>query len=139
MGYYCEYVLTASGILKLFQMLTGAGIIYVLRLGCLGIGCFLYMRLDARILFLASIVFFCTSFLILVCGIVGALEIPGSMVYRINYILATLIYAPASIAYLHIERREGVYTQGPIAGNLGVLNSLLFLADAVMAYHPRVV
>ncbi|XP_077535542.1 uncharacterized protein LOC144147309 [Haemaphysalis longicornis] len=139
MGCYCEYVLTASGILKLFQMVTGAGIVFLLSEGRLDVECFLSMRLDALILFLASILFFFNSFLILICVIVGALEIPGSMVYRMNYFWATFIHVPASIAYLCIETRVGIYVQGSIAGALGILNSLLFLANAVMAYHPRVV
>ncbi|XP_077528504.1 uncharacterized protein LOC144146759 [Haemaphysalis longicornis] len=139
MGCYCEYVLTASGILKLFQMVTGAGIVFLLSEGHLDVECFFKLRLDALILFIASIVFFFNSLLILMCVLVGALELPGSMLYRMNFFMATFIHVPASIAYLCIETRVGIYVQGAIAGALGVLNSLLYLANAVMAYHPRVV
>ncbi|KAH7956954.1 uncharacterized protein LOC119389684 [Rhipicephalus sanguineus] len=139
MACYCEYVLTASGILKLFQMVVGAGIVFLLSEGRLDANCYLSMRLDALILFIASIVFFFNALLILVCVLVGALEIPGSTMYRMNYFMATFIHVPTSIAYLCIETRVGVYVQGSIAGALGILNSLMFLANAVMAYHPRVV
>lgn len=71
MGFYGEYVLTASGILKLFQMVTGAGIVFLLCEGHVDAGYRFNMRLDALLLFVISILFFFNSFLILICVIVG--------------------------------------------------------------------
>ncbi|XP_040355097.2 uncharacterized protein LOC121045829 [Ixodes scapularis] len=134
MGCYCEYMLTASGILKMFQIVTGAGIVFLLGEGHMDSQLRLTMRLDALVLFIISIVFFFNSILILVCVLVGALELPGSTVYRLNFFMATFMHVPASI-----ETRLGIYVQGSIAGALGILNSLMFLANTVMAYHPRIV
>ncbi|KAG0424172.1 hypothetical protein HPB47_000079 [Ixodes persulcatus] len=139
MGCYCEYMLTASGILKMFQIVTGAGIVFLLGEGHMDSQFRLSMRLDALVLFIISIMFLFNSILILVCVLVGALELPGSTVYRLNFFMATFVHVPASIAYLCIETRLGIYVQGSIAGALGILNSLMFLANTVMAYHPRIV
>ncbi|XP_064468985.1 uncharacterized protein LOC135383484 [Ornithodoros turicata] len=139
MGCYGQYVLTASGVLKLFQTMTGIGIVFLLSEGSIDNQMRLNMRLDALILLVISIMFVFNSMLILVCVLVGALELPGSTVYRMNYFMATFVHVPTSIAYLCLETRYGVYVQGSIAGALGILNSLMFLANAVMAYHPRIV
>ncbi|KAG0439642.1 hypothetical protein HPB47_016570 [Ixodes persulcatus] len=78
MGCYCEYMLTASGILKMFQIVTGAGIVFLLGEGHMDSQFRLSMRLDALVLFIISIMFLFNSILILVCVLVAQLVARGN-------------------------------------------------------------
>ncbi|KAH6945655.1 hypothetical protein HPB50_009550 [Hyalomma asiaticum] len=101
-------------------LLIGLVLMLILMGGHYDVSTGLYrLRIDAFLMTMTVFTFVLTSALLLMCTIMGSTELPNSVLYRINYLLATITYFPFTVGFIFEEYMHGDIKQ-TVAGGLAV-------------------
>nr|XP_037282379.1 uncharacterized protein LOC119175577 isoform X1 [Rhipicephalus microplus] len=95
------------------------------------------LRIDAFLMTMTVFTFVLTSALLLMCTIMGSTELPNSVLYRINYLLATITYFPFTVGFIYEEYMHGDIKQTIAGGVLSITNSLIYMFNLCVSYELR--
>ncbi|XP_037525970.1 uncharacterized protein LOC119403091 isoform X1 [Rhipicephalus sanguineus] len=136
--YFTGFVRSPGGLLKMIQILIGLVLMLILMGGHYDVSTGLYrLRIDAFLMTMTVFTFVLTSALLLMCTIMGSTELPNSVLYRINYLLATITYFPFTVGFIFEEYMHGDIKQTIAGGVLSITNSLIYMFNLCVSYELR--
>ncbi|KAL1439636.1 hypothetical protein MTO96_031894 [Rhipicephalus appendiculatus] len=136
--YFTGFVRSPGGLLKMIQILIGLVLMLILMGGHYDVSTGLYrLRIDAFLMTMTVFTFVLTSALLLMCTIMGSTELPNSVLYRINYLLATIAYFPFTVGFIFEEYMHGDIKQTIAGGVLSITNSLIYMFNLCVSYELR--
>lgn len=122
----------------MIQILIGLVLMLILMGGHYDVSTGLYrLRIDAFLMTMTVFTFVLTSALLLMCTIMGSTELPNSVLYRINYLLATITYFPFTVGFIFEEYMHGDVKQTIAGGVLSITNSLIYMFNLCVSYELR--
>lgn len=122
----------------MIQILIGLVLMLILMGGHYDVSTGLYrLRIDAFLMTMTVFTFVLTSALLLMCTIMGSTELPNSVLYRINYLLATITYFPFTVGFIFEEYMHGDIKQTIAGGVLSITNSLIYMFNLCVSYELR--
>lgn len=124
----------------MLEILVGLVLVLVLIAGHYDISTGLYrLRMDTFFMSVSVFTSVVMAALILLCTIMGEVELPRSVLYRMNYVVAGTTYLPFAVGFIFEEYAHGDIRQTVAGGVLSLTNALLYVIDMCIGYRVRCV